>query len=556
MVILTTSHTRSSSAVAAEVQALNCVQDGIYQYRCKVCGETFEEVVTPEEAAKKGIEVPHAVKKTSGKSEVYVPYLKDDGTLNDGITKADAEYPAGKTVAATIFRPESSEAYCKSCGEPLGFLDQPIEDEEENVSYKLMNGSWVYTAKTNKEAIKIFYIDVTETKKDGLKAVLHTTTLSSNETSSEDSSAIALDTTTLKNGVRMLCLGRLDGTNYLWVSQNETGSWTLKKGANSTYGNAANTFVDLTDEDEDTLKFIESHNHLYGTANSTDAEKKANIVNDQYFEVMTHLGMNYITGAGHYLSCSECGLKYLESNHYIEGNECKVCGGNENYVEVSISEKEDQNVVDALAEVIAASGAATAAASKTTNADTINALTSLVSSLQNAKAALEYVGDTTSSAYTSIVAYLNTGSGATVSNSVAVALSEAKTTSSKVGSDYGTLLTGAATGTSVAVVLGGSNDATYDTSVESKDSVAKILKSAEKLQYNPTSVESFYVEKGTVLPVLFGSYTSFVGKSYTFADNTGWIPSVSGVHLTSEGWEVTDSCTMSFSYSEKGILKK
>ena len=506
----------------------------------------------------KGIDVPHAVKKKSGNSEKYVNYLKEDGTLNSegGITKDDATYPAGKTVAATIFRPESEQAYCKSCGEPLGFLDQPIEDDEENVSYKLMNGSWVYTTKTNKEATKIFYIDVTETKKDGLKAVLHATTLSSNTTSSEDSSAVALDTTTLNNGVRMLYLGQLDGTNYLWVSQNETGAWTLKKGTNSSYSGSSNEFVDLTNKDEDTLVFIEDHNHLYGTAKTTDAEKKANIINDPYFETMTHLGMNYITSGNHYLSCEKCGLKYLESGHYIEGSECVVCGGNSDYVLVNISEKEDQNVIDALAKVTAASAAATAAAGKSTNAETIAALEALVTSLQDAKTALEYVGDTTSSAYTSVVAYLSTDSGATVSNSVAMALSEAKTTTGKVGSNYATLLTGATTGTSVAVVLGASDSAVYDTDGTSKDSVAKILKSAEKLTVNPESVESFYVEKGTVLPVLFGSYTSFVGKSYTFADNTGWIPSASGVHLTSEGWEITGDCTMSFSISEKGTLKK
>ncbi len=59
-----------------------------------------------EKITQKGIEVPHAVKKTEGKTEKYVNYLKNDGSLNDDITKADAVYPAGKTVAATIFRPE------------------------------------------------------------------------------------------------------------------------------------------------------------------------------------------------------------------------------------------------------------------------------------------------------------------------------------------------------------------------------------------------------------------------------------------------------------------
>lgn len=206
-----------------------------------------------EKITQKGIEVPHAIKKTIEKKEQYVNYLDEDGSLNLNITKDDATYPAGKTVAATIFRPESSEAYCKSCGEPLGFLDQPITGSGATVTYKLMNGSWIYTDRDiHGDATTVYYIDVTETEKDGLKAVLHKTVVATNVTRSVDAAAVKFEDKALEdNKVRTLALGQVNGSYYAWISQDDTGAWTLKTGSTVTYADAVD--VDLTKDGADSL---------------------------------------------------------------------------------------------------------------------------------------------------------------------------------------------------------------------------------------------------------------------------------------------------------------
>ena len=519
------SHSEKASPVSVD-QELYCSQDGIYTYRCNVCGTEYQEVITPEEAKAAGEEVPHAVIKeltldsNSKKVKVYVPYQYDSNFDTESkysdyddntVTKDDVNYFEDKLVEATYFTPESYEGYCKSCGEALGYMNKAVETDE-TVSYKEIIGTWVYKDGNG----NTYYIDMktsTDTKGKVSCSGQIVDTNADNKTTIATmgaSYAVEIEDTADGENTRAVKITYNPGTAvYYHISlDSKTGKYTLTSG-DATFKNAGNSC--LTSEGS-SLNFVENHNHRYNqsavTSKSSDSAKAASIHLDENFKVMTHLGQNYILSGIHFLSCSRCGMSYIECSHnYIDGI-CSSCGytdDGEEYIALDIGYRLDPDLTEAKTCVDTQAkkmGAANeAAAAKTANAGDEDrsaakkALTDAAIALKKAATVLKEAGDSDSASATETAA------------------GNAEAAAAAITSDTKDL-------TNAAGAIGASN---------SEGAWGALTEALEKLDaLEPDSVDGdaaedrWMLKKGSTLILSAEKYMSFRGKKFEFAGDTSW----------------------------------
>ena len=519
------SHSEKASPVSVD-QELYCSQDGIYTYRCNVCGTEYQEVITPEEAKAAGKEVPHAVLKeltlntSKKKVTVYVPYLYDENFNADGtytaasytestITKNDVNYFEDKLVAATYFTPESYEGYCKSCGEALGYLNKAIETDE-TISYKEIVGTWVYKDGNG----NTYYIDM-KTATDAKGRVSCTGQIV--DTNEKNKTTIATmgaeNSVELENDVdgertRAIKVTYNSSTYYHISLDSSTGKYVLRSGHSSFAG----ADVNCLESDNSSLEFEENHNHRYkqSTVNSksSDSAKAESMHLDENFRVMTHLGQNYILSGNHFLSCSECGMSYVECAHnYIDGV-CSSCGYTDDgngFISLSIGYRLDPDLTDAKTSVTtqaAQMGTAYSNAAAVTKDANDQQRTAAKEALTNAAAALKKAS------------YVLKEAGDSASASAAeTAADQAETAAASITSTTGSL-------TEAARAIGSSSSTGAWGGLTEALEALNALKPANG---DPGAAEDeWLLAESSALILSNGKYASFKGETFEFAENTGW----------------------------------
>lgn len=518
--------------------AVTCYTDGIYEYRCTVCGAKDTVVVTPKMAKDLGLSYEH-VTRVGNK---YVHILNDDHTaLNvaGNVTESAVEYDSSKVTAETMFVPKTKIAYCATCGDELGALNEVVKSEKDVATYKKMVGTWVFTDNSDSEATKIYYLNVEEKEDNGTltgktnyvksslaEGVWSTTTATSTPTYSSLF-------TTETSGIRSMELGSIDGSRYYKISESvTTGDWTLTSYGNSDYNTDPRNELKIEGK---TLKFRENHLHGY----NTDASKSDSIAKDTSLVPMTYLGYNYASSDGkHYVACSTCGLSYYNGNHDTAAADgsCSVCGYNaSNCAEVTITCTIDP-VISALMTDFENNSTVFATAS---DSNAIEKLTKAKDLLEKTLEVLTESGCEDDIVTEDIPALLKeSGAGVDKDNSVVYALAAAKTSGGDQSSDsYNTVLT------RVLKILGESNSGTYDVS---ESSAWKLLKSyTDEISELNTGLTAFYVEKGGLLALDSKKYTPFNAATIKIADGTSW-SGAGYVQSTDKGFKVRDKCTLTF----------
>ncbi len=561
--VAATGHKHSANITGTRVEQVTCAESGLYSFRCTVCGEVFNEAVTPEQAkANKAYanEFKHVYLKdgkyvdytNNGSDAEYVSYLKDD------------------IVAATMFTAESQVGRCASCGEALPAYSKVVGDTE---TYAPINGTWVYEAldEDGNATLKAF-VDITQ-KKDKAGTLVTTAYLITSSFDAADgwttdaAQSVSGPLVSVGTGVRALKF-TYSGNDY-YISE-EAGDVVVKSG--TTGAEIAQLESALESESGKkigSVDFKENHNHIYSETYDANHAKADSIYGDPNFSVMKYFGTPYIKNTNHYVECSECGIsRYAVSckpastsgTANLTNSTCMSCGytsASGKYLTISVERNSDPAI----------SRAAEAATAGATKADTdestgtrkaVDALTDAWNSLTAAKEALTTWGLGNSAEAEMITTLLSdvTFASETVKKSknklsVKEALKELSSSTETVGNtDYAKTLLGAATTTEISVPYeDGPSDGTTGTYTVS--SVQKALTDAATaltkiISVAATQVDAWKVPTGHCLNVDVNRFTSFSGLSFDFAENTGWVNS-SGAVLLKTGFKVVEnSSTLTF----------
>ena len=499
----------------------NCMKTGLGTYSCQYCGEDFVEVVPKDFTT-------HAYYDESSKNYVTMSNFDED----------HMEWSDTAEIEKTYFASALKVAICNECGKVVEGLYEPVKSANNKYEYSQIIGTWIYKDLLNGVS---YYFDVKEDQGKGTvnstctKITFDKTGVNTEQPTSASTSFVET------NGYRSLSI-YTDSKTFVITAEPGSGNPKMKCGSE----------IDLSDKTEKTLEFKESHNHFYSeTETNSDFIEK-----DKKFSKMSFLGVVLCDETGHKLECSECGLCYIESKHTYpsSGNTdiCKYCGYNrssaDGFVAVTINRANDPNTFEAAKESAedAVSGALYLyekynASSLDESASEI--LNEALTYANSGKTALEKYGLTDSEAYSALAELLEDPTGGTGDNNTNIYYALNHCGENNLEDTYDTLLETLAENLASSyanpdyTVNGVTyNSANYGCSSELKNYI----------NGSAVEVDKFYVARDTVLPLEYEKYVSSEGITYNFAENCGWSVDYKTVKIVSGGFQVRETCTLTF----------
>ncbi len=510
-------------------------------------------------------------------NKYYATLDNSDYSYTSKVKDSDAvRFYDGKVVAATVFTPESSIAYCTSCGENISSKNKVIGTSGTK-TYEPVTGMWILDVEDSEtNTTTRYYIDAVEdTKKQTASGTVTKQTIAENyygvaETLNSDVN-VSLDSASIGGDVRALKV-QVSEEEYFWLTDgSNAGDFAVIKTANGTYSSSST----LGKDESATLTFVEGHNHRYNTSILTSSakatDKEGNIYFDPNFRVMTYLnGFNYIvkgeTNHVHYLECTDpaCGLRFYPVEHESEeaGTSCSVCGYDAErggFLDVTIEAGSDlylntdlamENAMDEVNKAYAE------IAAKIEEGDGTQAKAQAVVDL--AKTLFCNVEGKKSDTYKAVENLIKCSESSFTAEGGenTTAKSNVTTLKTKIDSLY----------TAADITVDGNSDTKYTTTFKGAlDAVTNgtdtgalyDAKSAVEtaLAEEPKYSETFYVKPSTVLPLVGArSFSDFFGTTVELVENTGWVINDTTRIVMENGFVVVkDGCVLLYNFDKLAI---